>query len=90
MATQPTQPPTPNDVNNKLDAIDSKLDQHAWLALAIMGAGWVGAGVPLALVAEPGFIGWTLVSIGFVLIIICYCQVRSIKKKRANAKSGRG
>jgi hypothetical protein len=69
-------------IDNRLGAIERLLKQHAWLALAIMGAGWVGAGVSLALVAEPGleWIGLILASLGFVLGIIGYWQVQSLKK----------
>ena len=65
-------PPNNEDLEYKLDAIDKKLDQHAWLALMIFGGGWaigaVGAATPdLWHITKLGLVSFTL---GLALLII--------------------
>lgn len=87
MAEQTTQPPKQDDVTNKLDAIEKKLDtaarrdmQAAWLAFAVLGAGFVVVGMKDVPLVYP--YNLLVVLVGVAMLIGAFCKVKSISKRQ--------
>jgi len=92
MATQSTQPSTQEPPVSKDEFIKFKDEllkklrrdtmRHAWLAFAIMGAGWVGAGVA---VGSTTTAGGSLTGLGFLVLIMGAFNIWSINKNFTRA-----
>lgn len=84
VAEQKTQPPTLDDVMGELKDIKNELKkearrdiQAAWLAFAVVGAGFVGTSAKDLQIPWPG--NWqaiVIVSLGVIMAALGYCGVR--------------
>lgn len=87
MAAQPTQEPTHNEIMTKLDEIEDELRkagsrdiQAGWLAFAVLGAGFVVAGMKDIPIDWP--YNLIVVLVGVAMLLIAYCKVKSVSKRR--------